>query len=105
MLRITLHDAPQQVILKLEGSLTGSWVMELEDCWRATSSSLANRVVSLDLTAVDNVDSAGRYLLALLRDRGVRLIASGLVMTELVEAIGEEWPRIRMPDVDGSPLL
>jgi ABC-type transporter Mla MlaB component len=92
MLRITVHDTPQQVTLKLEGSLAGSWVMELEDCWRAASSNLASRQLGLDLTAVDNVDTAGRYLLALLRERGVRLIASGLVMTELVAAISEEWP-------------
>jgi hypothetical protein len=38
MLRITVHDTPQQVTLKLEGSLTGSWVVELEDCWRVASS-------------------------------------------------------------------
>jgi ABC-type transporter Mla MlaB component len=89
MLRITVHDTTKQVTLKLEGSLTGSWVMELEDCWRAASSS--SRVLYLDLTAVDNVDNAGKYLLALLHERGVRLIASGLVMTELVAAINQEW--------------
>jgi anti-anti-sigma regulatory factor len=91
MLRITLRDTPQQVVLKLEGRLTGSWVMELEDSWRAASRSLANRLLYLDLTAVDNVDEAGKYLLALLRDRGVRLIVSGLVMTEVVRDIVEEW--------------
>ena len=58
MLRITVHDTTKQVTLKLEGSLTGSWVMELEDCWRAASSNLARRVLCLDLTAVDNVDTA-----------------------------------------------
>ena len=91
MLRITVHGTPQQVTLKLEGSLTGSWVRELEDCWRAASASLGSRVLFLDLTAVDNVDTAGKYLLALLHERGVRLIASGLFMTELVAAINEEW--------------
>ena len=91
MLRITLHETPQQVTLKLEGSLTGSWVMELEDCWRAASSNPAGRLLGLDLTEVDSVDSAGTYLLALLHNRGVRLIASGLVMTELVAGIEERW--------------
>jgi ABC-type transporter Mla MlaB component len=91
MLRITLVDTPQQVVLKLEGSLTGNWVMELEDCWRAASLSLGNRLLYLDLTSVHNVDEAGRYLLALLRDRGVRLIVSGLVMTAVVREIADEW--------------
>ena len=66
MLRITVHETPQQVTLKLEGTITGSWVMELEDCWRATSSNHAGRLLCLDLTEVDGVDSAGTYLLALL---------------------------------------
>jgi ABC-type transporter Mla MlaB component len=91
MLRITLWDTPQQVVLKLEGSLAGSWVTELEDSWRAATPSLANRLLYLDLTSVDNVDDAGKYLLALLRERGVHLIASGLVMTEIVRDIVEEW--------------
>jgi hypothetical protein len=45
----------------------------------------------LDLTEVESVDNAGTYLLALLHNRGVQLIASGLVMTELVAAIEEQW--------------
>lgn len=91
MLRITARETPQQVTLKLEGSLTGSWVMELEDCWRAANSNPAGRLLCLDLTEVDSVDSAGTYLLALLHNRGVQLIASGLVMTELVARIEEQW--------------
>jgi ABC-type transporter Mla MlaB component len=91
MLRITVHETPQQITLKLEGSLTGSWVMELEDCWRAASSNPAGRLICLDLTEVDSVDSAGTYLLALLHNREVQLIASGLVMTELVAGIEEQW--------------
>lgn len=92
MLRITVHETPQQITLKLEGSITGSWVMELEDCWRAASSKPAGRLLCLDLREVDSVDTAGTYLLALLHDRGVQLIASGLVMTELVAGIEEQWP-------------
>jgi hypothetical protein len=92
MLRITVHESPKQITLKLEGSLTGSWVMELEDCWRAASSNPTGRLLGLDLTEVDSVDCAGTYLLALLHNRGVQLIASGLVMTELVADIEGQWP-------------
>jgi hypothetical protein len=93
MLRITVQDTPEQVTLKLEGSLIGSWVMELEDSWRTSGSTAGSRPLSVDLTSVDNVDNAGRYLLALLHDRGVELVASGLVMTDLVASIDEEWRR------------
>ncbi len=91
MLRITVHETPQQVTWKLEGSLIGSWVMELEDSWRTAHLNPANRLLCLDLTEVDRVDNSGRYLLALLHNRGVRLIAAGLVMTELVALIEEQW--------------
>jgi ABC-type transporter Mla MlaB component len=91
MLRITVHEASQQITFKLEGSLTGSWVMELEDCWRTASSNPTDRLFRLDLTEVDSVDSAGTYLLALLHNRGAQLIASGVVMTELVVDIEKQW--------------
>jgi len=92
MLRITVQDEPEQVTLKLEGNLYGIWVTELEDSWRAVNSTLAGRPLLLDLTAVDRVDSAGNYLLALLRRSGAQLIASGTAMSELVRSIARDWP-------------
>src|SRR5262245_47283140 len=91
MLRITVHDGPDQVRLQLEGSLTGTWVAELEDSWRTTRRTLGHRPLRLDLTEVQRVDRAGTYLLALLRRSGVQLIASGTVMTELVQSIAGDW--------------
>ena len=92
MLRITVQDEPDQVTLKLEGNFDGIWVIELEDSWRAANATLAGRSLRLDLTAVDRVDSAGNYLLALLRRSGVQLIASGTAMSELVQSIARDWP-------------
>lgn len=92
MLKITVQHGPREVRLKLEGNLTGAWVTELEDCWRSTHSSLAGRSLCVDLVAVEQVDRAGRYLLALMRRNGARLIASGAVMTELVRTISGDWP-------------
>ena len=45
----------------------------------------------MDLTDVDQVDSAGRYLVALLKERGAGLNGSGLVITDLMAAIVEGW--------------
>jgi len=92
MLRITEQDSPGQVTLKLEGDLTGAWVPELEDSWRAAISRLAGRSLCLDLTAVDHVDCAGKYLLALLQRNGTQLIATGVMTAELVRTIAEDWP-------------
>ena len=92
MLKITVQGEPDQVTFKLEGNLDGIWVTELEDSWRAAKSTFGGRSFRLDLTAVDRVDSAGNYLLALLRRSGMELIASGVAMTELVRSIATDWP-------------
>jgi len=93
MLRITLLDELQQVTLKLEGCLAGFWVKETETAWRSAQSGLERRPLVVDMKAVDRVDQAGAYLLALLYQQGVRFIASGTAMTELVRSIAEEWPQ------------
>ena len=92
MLKITVQHSPREVRLKLEGNLAGAWVTELEDCWRSAHSSLAGRSLCVDLVAVEQVDRAGRYLLALMRRNGAQLVASGAVMTELVRTISGDWP-------------
>jgi len=94
MLRITVQENQNQLTIKLEGSLAGAWVMELEEVWRATRTMVVGRTVCIDLTAVSNVDRAGTYLLVLLRDRGAMLIASGLVMTGIADIL-REWPLAR----------
>jgi anti-anti-sigma regulatory factor len=92
MLRITVAPESNVVRLKLEGDLTGTWVTELEESWRAAHAIRGDRRLCLDLTAVEHVDRAGKYLLALLRCSGAQLITSGTVMTELVRAIADDWP-------------
>ncbi len=92
MLRITLLDEPQQVTLKLEGCLIGAWVKETETAWRSAQLASAGRPLVVDMRAVNRVDQAGFYLLALLRLDGMRLVASGAAMTELVRSIEKEWP-------------
>ena len=92
MLRISVEDGPRQVTLRLEGRLSGIWVKELEDAWRETESTRHGRPLSLDVSAVEHVDQAGEYLLALVARRGVRLIASGIAMTELCRKIAAGWP-------------
>ena len=92
MLRIVVGDGPCQVTLKLEGSLAGPWVAELEHAWRQARPGLNSRSLCVDLTAVDYVDEAGKYLLALLSREGAQVTAAGTAMTELVRTIAEDWP-------------
>jgi len=97
MLRITVRPGANEVRLVLEGDLTGAWVTELEDSWRSTRAILDGRSFRVDLSAVDRVDQAGRYLLVLLRLDGARLIASGVAMTDLVRSLSGDWPSVRRP--------
>ena len=101
MLRITLLDGPGQVTLKLEGSLVGVWVKETEAAWRSAKAAVTGRPLVVDLRAVNRVDQAGVYLLALLRQRGVRLVTSGAAMAEIVRTIEKEWPRNEGESING----
>jgi hypothetical protein len=45
----------------------------------------------VDLTRVDGIDAAGKYLLALMHGSGARFVASGCMMPALVEEITGNW--------------
>jgi anti-anti-sigma regulatory factor len=92
MLRISVEDESRQVTLRLEGRLVGAWVKELEDAWREVDATRKGRPLALDISAVEHVDQAGEYLLALVARRGVQLIASSIAMRELCRKIDAGWP-------------
>ena len=92
MLRITVEPELDRIRLKLEGDLAGPWVGEVEQSWLATCAMRGDRPLYLDLTGVQNVDRAGRYLLGLMRCSGAYLVASGVQMTALVRTIEDNWP-------------
>jgi ABC-type transporter Mla MlaB component len=89
MLRITAHTAADEYLLKLEGCLAGEWVPELAACWRELTTSSVNPHVRLDLTEVCHVDDAGRELMTTMYRAGVRFVAQGFVIPELVREISE----------------
>ena len=91
MLKITVEQEPGNITLILEGSLSGAWVSELEDVWRAAVSNRAGRAVRVNLADVYRIDAAGRYLLLLIDERGGQMIGSGgRILDDLVEIV-ESW--------------
>ena len=88
MLRITTRKTAGEIVLTLEGCLTGAWVNELEACWIAADKNLAGPTV-VDLSDVRWVDEAGRKLLARMHRNGARFLAQGCFMSELVREISE----------------
>ena len=91
MLKITVHETSEQITLKLEGSLVGAWVPELEDAWHAAFYDGTGRVLRLDVAAVDAIDPAGRYLLLLISDRGSQMVGSGGRVLDGIAEIIEGW--------------
>jgi ABC-type transporter Mla MlaB component len=91
MLKITVDQARGKVTLKIEGSLSGTWVSELEDAWRAAVFDGTGRSICVDLAALVGIDAAGRYLLLLIHERGTQMIGSGgRILDDLVEVV-ESW--------------
>ena len=53
---------------------------------------------------MNRVDQADVYLLALLHERGVRLVASGTAMAEIVRTIEKEWPRSEGESINSKAI-
>lgn len=85
MLRITAQRTDDEIAVKLEGALAGPWVRELDTCWRALAGPQTR--VRLDLRDVCHVDSAGRQLIAVMFRAGVRFMAGGCDLPELLKEI------------------
>jgi len=89
MLRITTQEDAETVCLRLEGTLKGAWVPETEQCWRRATSD-RSKVLIVDLSEVEFVDTAGRYLLELMHARGASFVAVTPLMSQLVADISAE---------------
>jgi anti-anti-sigma regulatory factor len=90
MFRITTQTTVDDVVIKLEGSLVGPWVRELDACWRGAVAQLGSRRLQIDLTAVCHVDTSGRELMGRMHRGGAEFVARGCVMPEVVREIAEE---------------
>ncbi len=73
MLRITIEENTDAVIVRLEGRLIGTWVPEVEKCWKNLFATLGQRSVQVDLSAVSFVDAAGGALLTRMHNAGFRM--------------------------------
>jgi anti-anti-sigma regulatory factor len=89
MLKITLHDSAGELRFRLEGRLSGAWVVELRQCWQTARSTVRDRKATLDLGEVDYVDADGECLLAEMFQQGVGLKA----VTPLIRAVVQEIER------------
>jgi hypothetical protein len=82
-------------VINIDGQLAGDCVQVIEDCCSHALSS--GTPVSLFLRDVSVVDEAGRDLLSRLADQGVRLLASGIYTSHLVENLQRSGRARRSP--------
>jgi len=90
MLRIYIHDEVPVTSFVLEGKLVGPWVKELEKYWESALATNASRTMLVDLAEVSFIDSEGRSLLARMRQKGVRLLSTGVLIEAIVAEIDAE---------------
>ena len=90
MFRITSHVQDGDCVLKVEGCLTGPSVRVLETSWReAARTKTGGERIRVDLRDVCHVDRDGRELMTVMYRAGVRYLARGCVMPELVKEIAQ----------------
>jgi anti-anti-sigma regulatory factor len=87
MLRITVHDYPGALVLKLEGRLSVPWLRTLEECWQKIVASRGKHVLSVDLTGVTFIDAAGKARLAAMHRQGASFLAGDCLTKSIVEEI------------------
>ena len=87
MLRITVDDQPRALRFQVEGSLAGSWLRVLEECWQETLSRQSKPMVLIDLTGVTFIDAAGRACLAAMHRQGAEFIAPDCLTKSAVDEI------------------
>ena len=63
MLRITLEEKSDAVVLKLEGRLAGPWAAELGRLWDEKAPAFAQKKLSLDLREITFADAGGIRIL------------------------------------------
>ena len=86
MVRISVEEHVDFVLLCVEGSLREPWVSELERVWQGNRAH--DHRVRVNLENVSYVDDAAQTLLRRMLEDGVEIYATGPMMTAIVEKIG-----------------
>src|SRR6185437_6725508 len=89
MLTITTEEKQEAIKVKLEDRLVGPWVPELEKSCIDGVPQLGDRRLIVDRSSLHFINSAGKYMVALIRKGGAILSGSGLVASELIAEIAE----------------
>ena len=81
-MKITIHDEPGALKLKLEGSVVGPWVGEFDRTWHELEPSLKAKKLTVDLCGVVHMDSEARQVLAEIYKKTHAALLANTPMTE-----------------------
>ena len=90
MLKISVQEMGQDLLLVLEGRLVDSWVSEVQRTYEEKLASKPDSRLTVDLCGVTVTDSAGEFLLNELFQNGATLRCSGVMNQYLVEQMSRE---------------
>ena len=85
MLRITVQRDASMTTLKLEGKISGDWVIELSQTWLAECN--GTKSIQIDLTGVTFVSDEGKKLLGRIFEQGCVLHARDCMNRSTIEEI------------------
>lgn len=86
MLRLTIREQDDRLVLRLEGKLVGPSTSVVERCWQDAAARTA-KVIVIDLNAVTFIDDSGKALLSEMHDGGALLQARAPLNAYIVEQI------------------
>lgn len=87
MIRISqIHEGAKPHLL-VEGTLSGDWVIALEESWLEAQTSPNGGPICIDLSGVTYIDDKGRELLVRMARDSVELRATGVMTRGIIEEI------------------
>ena len=95
MLKIGTEMLHDEVLLVLEGSLSGPWVAEVERAWHGVAVDRRPGKIRIDLSEVTFVSDEGKQLLELICASGTEVFSSDLLTKALVGELSHKHWRKR----------
>ena len=87
MIRISQIHEGSKSHLFVEGTLSGDWVVALEESWLESQTLPSGEPTCIDLSGVTYIDDKGRELLARMIRDGAELRATGVMTRGIIEEI------------------
>ena len=98
MLRITSQAMEDFVTLKLEGTVKGPWVDELQKAWLSSTDRSSGKLVKVDLAGVSFIDPEARNLLLRMQREGTLLEGASIFIRHLLDGQNGNQTATRQAD-------